>query len=389
MLIIETYYSMKSMNRGLLYTLALGLLLAIGGCSKNEPLVVESITLSTHGVAFDSDGGSRTIAVMPFPEDVEWRVVCAEQADWFTVSAADGAIMVDAEVNYSTEQRRGEFSVVSPNGVFESVDVAVMQEAASELSYSTSAAEVYDVDSEGGAITFSVVCDNEWGVSTAEEWIATEVDVEAGRVVLNIAKNEGEEQLVGEVELWIGCGEQRVEQRVTVNVGTRAENPYYKLIGDWEITATKWFYSPNGSLNSLDYSPNASEYYLIFSMEEAEYGETLTMRNFLYPGTSLEVRYDKATGGIVIPFGWTVLYYDVFFYVTLVSSTQFAYASLEVDATPDSDVTSLTLRMPSVDGYNYVGFGLWTYSDDGSKVALGSNYRPTMFPMGDIVFKKR
>ena len=377
------------MNRGLLYTLALGLLLAIGGCSKNEPLVVESITLSTHGVAFDSDGGSRTIAVMPFPEDVEWRVVCAEQADWFTVSAADGAIMVDAEVNYSTEQRRGEFSVVSPNGVFESVDVAVMQEAASELSYSTSAAEVYDVDSEGGAITFSVVCDNEWGVSTAEEWIATEVDVEAGRVVLNIAKNEGEEQLVGEVELWFGCGEQRVEQRVIVNVGTRADNPYYKLIGNWEITATKWFYSPNGSLNSLDYSPNASEYYLIFSMEEAEYGETLTMRNFLYPGTSLEVRYDKATEGIVIPFGWTVLYYDVFFYVTLVSSTQFAYASLEVDATPDSDVTSLTLRMPSVDGYNYVGFGLWTYSDDGSKVALGSNYRPTMFPMGDIVFKKR
>ena len=377
------------MNRGLLYTLALGLLLAIGGCSKNEPLVVESITLSTHGVAFDSDGGSRTIAVMPFPEDVEWRIVCAEQADWFTVSATDGAIMVDAEVNYSTKQRRGEFSVVSPNGEFESVDVAVMQEAASELSYSTSAAEVYDVDSEGGAITFSVVCDNEWGVSTVEEWIATEVDIEAGRVVLNIAKNEGEEQLVGEVELWFGCGEQRVEQQVIVNVGTRADNPYYKLIGNWEITATKWFYSPNGSLNSLDYSPNASEYYLIFSMEEAEYGETLTMRNFLYPGTSLEVRYDKATGGIVIPFGWTVLYYDVFFYVTLVSSTQFAYASLEVDATPDSNVTSLTLRMPSVDGYNYVGFGLWTYSDDGSKVALGSNYRPTMFPMGDIVFKKR
>ena len=351
--------------------------------------MVSSVTLSTHGVAFDADGGSREVAVVPFPEDVAWSVECDETYDWFTLTVTDDVVIVVASANYGEEQRRGEFSVVSPEGVFEAIEVAVMQEAADVLSFSTTAADSYDVDSEGGEITFSVVSNDEWGASVDVEWIALEVDASAGRVELNVARNEGSERLSAEVLLWFGRGEQRVERSVKIEVGTRAENPYYKLVGRWEITATKWFYSPNGSLNSLDYAPNAEEYYLIFDLEEAVYGETLTMRNFLYPGTSLEVRYNEATGGIVIPFGWSVLYYDVFFYVTLVSSNQFAYAAIEVDATPNSDVTSLALRMPTVDGYNYVGFGLWTYGDDGGKVALGSNYRPTMFPMGDIVFQKR
>ena len=113
------------------------------------------------------------------------------------------------------------------------------------------------------------------------------------------------------------------------------------------------------------------------------------MRDFLYPGTELEVRYDATTGGIVIPFGWTVLSYDVFCYVTLVSSTQFSYASMEVEALPNDECTALTLNLPTVDGFNYVGFGLWTYDENGNKVAVGSNYRPTMFPMGNVQLVKK
>ena len=109
----------------------------------------------------------------------------------------------------------------------------------------------------------------------------------------------------------------------------------------------------------------------------------------LNPDTELEVRYDKETGNIVIPFGWTVYSYDVFLYITLVSITKFSYASLEVDGIPSEDYTSISLDLPTVDGWNYIGFGLWTYNDSGSKVALGSRSRPTMFPMGPISFKKQ
>ena len=112
------------------------------------------------------------------------------------------------------------------------------------------------------------------------------------------------------------------------------------------------------------------------------------MKNFLYPDTSLEVRYDKDTGNIVIPFGWTVYSYDYFLYITLVSSTKFSYASFEVEGIRSSDSASISLDLPSVDGFNYVGFGLWTYTDSGNKVAVGSRSYPTIFPMGTIVFKK-
>lgn len=176
---------------------------------------------------------------------------------------------------------------------------------------------------------------------------------------------------------------------IVISQGTRAENPYFRLLGKWEITAAKWYYSPNGSLNSLDYNPSPADYYLIFDIEQGEYGKTYVMSDFLYPGTSLEIRYDKETGNIVIPFGWTVFSYDTYLYITLVGTSKFSYASLEVDGVPSEDFSSIALELPAVDGFNYVGFGLWTYNDNGDKVALGSRYMPTLFPMGPIVFKKQ
>ena len=111
------------------------------------------------------------------------------------------------------------------------------------------------------------------------------------------------------------------------------------------------------------------------------------MRDFLYPDTSLEIRYED--GHIVIPFGWSVYSYTTFLYITLVGERQFSYASLEVEGTPSEDYSTIALDIPAVAGFNHVGFGLWTYNDNGDKVAVGSNYRPTMFPMSPIVFRKQ
>ena len=44
--------------------------------------------------------------------------------------------------------------------------------------------------------------------------------------------------------------------------------------------------------------------------------------------------------------------------------------SLEVDVLPNEDVTLLTPDLPTVDGFNYVGFGLWTYDENGGKVLV-------------------
>ena len=201
--------------------------------------------------------------------------------------------------------------------------------------------------------------------------------------------NLSENPLSAIVTVTSGTGEHKDVVQCVIRQETRAENKYLRLLGQWEITASKWYYSPNGSLNSLDYSPAPKDYCLIFDLVEDKYNETFLMKNFLYPGTELQVRFDRETGGIIIPFGWAVYDSSVFLYVTLVGNRQFAYASVEAKAVPSNDATALSLDLPSVDGFTYVGFGLWTYNDDGNKVAFGYSSRPTMFPMSPIVFSKQ
>lgn len=362
----------------------------LAGCDKQQPTYVYGVQLSVDGVSIDARGGERRVVVNAFlPDGDVWSVERDGAEQRFECRVEGDAIIVSVEPNNNTAMREGGFNVVSANGSFETRHVTVTQEAAEELMLDINAAECYEVDSEGGHYTFVVDSNAAWHISSSEAWIEASADIEARRATLVIAANEGDAQREATITVEVGEGALYKEASFTVKQYTRAENAYLNLVGKWEITASKWFYSPNGSLNSLDYAPNPSDYYLIFDLGEGEYGKTLIMRDFLYPGTELEVRYDAKTGGIIIPFGWTVLSYDVFFYVTLLNSTQFSYASLEVEAKPNDECTALTLDMPTVDGFNYVGFGLWTYDENGNKVAVGSNYRPTMFPMGDIQLIKK
>lgn len=372
---------------GVMLSSLLVLLFSVGCNSEDGAKVL--LRFSADGVVFDAEGGSKSLDVATYPKGVAWSVAADDQTDWFTVIAEEGVIKVSAQPNSSGEARRGEFEVVSPKQEFAPYTLTVLQEALDAFEASTNAAQAYEFDSEGGDYTFSVYTNAEWSISTEAEWLTLHQDAAACKATISAAANTTNHSLTGEVTLTIGSGSQAQSYAIAVTQSTRDQNPYFKLCGKWEISASKWYYSPNGSLNSLDYAPSPSQYYLVFDIEQGVYGESLVMRNFLYPGTALEVRYDKKSGGFVIPFGWTVLSYDVFFYITLVSSTQFAYAALDVDVVPSSDYMVLTPKLPTVSGFNYVGFGLWTYNDDGAKVALGSSSYPTMFPMGTITFRKQ
>ena len=349
-----------------------------------ETPVEYQLILSENGAAFAAEGGEREISVLPFPDGVEWVAECSEEHSWFTIEVYDDAFKVTAGANQSHDARSAGIILSNPEGLFEDVVFPVSQEGADERIFAVSAPESYSFDSEGGEYVFTVRSSSDWTVETESAWLKAEADAERSVVVLSAGQNAGAESLTAVVT--VKAGENVFS--MAVSQGTRAENPYLRLLGKWEITAAKWYYSPNGSLNSLDYNPNQSDYYLIFDLVEDKYGETFIMKDFLYPGTSLQVKFDKETGGIRIPFGWPVYAYEVFLYVTFVSSKQFAYASLEAEAKPSQDYTALTLDLPLIDGFNYVGFGLWTYDDNGNKVAFGYSSRPTMFPMSPIVFRK-
>ena len=374
-------------TKSLLYLIIVCLAPVLNSCKEVEPTILYHLAISEHGVAFDMAGGVKTLQVLPFPEDEAWVAAYDVQEDWFTFEASHNALSVTAEANHDVEPRTGVIVITSPDGHFEPYELVVMQEAAYPLEYSTTAAD-HQFDSEGGEVAFTVTSNYEWTLEYAADWLTVYYYADLEQIKIECAPNESEESRSAILTFSFGADLSEVHE-IAVTQGTRAENPYFKLLGQWEITAAKWYYSPNGSLNNLDYAPNQTDYYLIFDMEQGEYGKTLIMKDFLYPDTELEVRYDKETGNIVIPFGWTVYSYDVFLYLTLVSDTKFSYASLEVDGIPSEDYTSIALDLPTVDGWNYVGFGLWTYNDSGNKVALGSRSRPTMFPMGPIAFKKQ
>lgn len=369
------------------FVFVVALVFALCGCSKPEPIVVRSLTLSSNAVAFDCDGGTKGVAVKPYPADMEWVVECDVEAEpWFEVDVVSGGVEVVARPNLTTSERVGSFNIVAKgeNLNLEPYQVSVCQEAGRAIDLSISAPQSCTLDSEGDSYTFTVIAPTQWSVTSSAPWL--EVVVDGSLVTFRTQANPDAENSRQAKVTIVAEGFEPFE--VAVEQQSRKQNGYYRLLGKWEITASKWFYSPNGSLNELDYNPSQSVYNLIFDMEQGEYGKTFVMRNFLYPSTSLEVRYDKKSGNVVIPFGWSVLSYDVFLYITLVSSNKFSFASLEVGAVPSSDFLTLTLDMPSVAGYTYVGFGLWTYGENGNKVAVGSRSYPTMFPMGDIVFRK-
>lgn len=360
----------------------------LSGCKAHDAEFAYQLTLSESSVVFDMYGTEKSLTVAPFPEKEKWTAAYAEEEDWFTFEAVSDALLVVVEPNYSTQSRSGAIILTSPENYFEPYRVEVLQEGAEPLEFTTTVKD-HEFDSEGGEICFTVTSNYDWIVGYEADWFTVVHEVPSDRMIVLCQPNESEEQRSAILTMYIGEGEQMQVRDIVISQGTRAENPYFQLLGKWEITAAKWYYSPNGSLNSLDYNPNPADYYLIFDIEQGEYGRTYVMSDFLYPGTSLEIRYDKETGNIVIPFGWNVFSYDTYLYITLVGTSKFSYASLEVDGVPSEDFSSIALELPAVDGFNYVGFGLWTYNDNGDKVALGSRYMPTMFPMGPIVFKKQ
>lgn len=356
-------------------------------CNEGDPTVIYQLTLSENSVVFDMEGATKELKITPFPESEIWEASCEAPQDWFSFTAGTDVLCITAQPNYSLESRQAAITLSSPEGRFKPYEVTVVQEAAYELDFSTSASD-HDFDSEGGEYTFTVRSNYDWTVSSNASWLDVDADVSKGLVTLSAQPNQSDESLSAIVSISVAGGEQEKVVDFAFTQGTRKDNPYYKLLGQWEITATQWYYSPNGSLNTLTYAPSPTDHYLLFNLKEGKYGKSYIMSDFLYPGTSLEVRYDRESGKIIIPFGWTVYSYDVYLYVTLVSSSRFSYASLEVDGVVSEDYASISLDLPEVDGWNYVGFGLWTYNDNGVKVAVGSSMHPTVFPMGTIIFKK-
>jgi len=370
------------------YVMAVLLFPMLHGCQQDDTSIYAYAELSENSAVFDADGATKVIDIKVYPEGTVWQVEADDQPDWFSFESVSGGVEITASPNFSGDSREGAIFITSPENVFEKREVKIVQEAGLESDFSTSLAE-YDFDSEGGEYTFTVRSNYSWNVTSDASWLKVAVDDQTGLVVLSAAPNVSEKTLSAIVTVTAGTDDQREVVQCVVRQGVRADNKYLKLLGKWQITSSKWYYSPNGSLNSLTYSPAPDDYYLIFDLVEDRYNETYLMKDFLYPGTELQVRFDRETGGIVIPFGWAVYDTSVFLYVTLVGTKQFAYASVEAKAEPSGDASALSLALPAVEGFPNVGFGLWTYNDNGDKVAFGSSSRPTMFPMSPIVFSKQ
>lgn len=377
-------------NRKTLLCAMAALLSVLSGCKEDDSFIFTYAALSESSVVFDGNGATGSVEVQVFPEGTLWQAdYDAEEYDWLTFECTPSGIEVTAQPNHEGESRQGTINVTSPEGKFKDMELKVFQEVAEGLEFSTSLNE-YAFDSEGGAYKFTVESNYSWEVTSDASWLKVKADVNTGLVVLSAEPNASEKTLSAIVTVTAGPEERKEVVQCVVKQETRAENKYLNLLGKWQIVSSKWFYTTNGSLNSTDVTnPEPNQYCLIFDLVQDKYNETFIMQDFLYPGTKLQVRFDKETGGLIIPFGWSVYDYSVFFYVTFVGSNKFAFASMEAKAEPSGDGSVLSLALPALEEFNYVGFGLWTYNDNGDKVAFGYSSRPTMYPMSPIVFNKQ
>ena len=182
------------------FVFAVVLVFALCGCSKPEPIVVRSLTLSSNAVAFDCDGGTKGLAVKPYPADMEWVVECdVETEPWFEVDVVSGGVEVVARPNLTTSERVGSFNIVAKgeNLNLEPYQVSVCQEAGRAIDLSISAPQSCTLDSEGDSYTFTVIAPTQWSVTSSAPWL--EVVVDGSLVTFRTQANPDAEPRVGVV----------------------------------------------------------------------------------------------------------------------------------------------------------------------------------------------
>ena len=410
---------MKANKQG--FFLCAGLVLALfTGCKEDDP--DPEISVAEPAVLFTSGGGSREIIVKSVNLTEEgWQP--SSDADWCATEKDGDILAIKVEPNISTATRSA-LVTLSGGGALFPVTIDVRQEAGEARTFRVDNQESYSIDSEGGKVIVPVFSNVEWTVVSDAGWIACEKDAESSRILLTASANTSENAL--EAIVTVAPLDETVAEPVTMTVrqGTRAENPYYRWLGHYDIKASTimkqnaetgeldvpaelWFHAH--SSNGYVYQEAPGECYgtsyettytsTFCDILEDEYNSSLLLKNFLGVGMVLKLAYDKNTNTVTLPAGWMVAQSAseaIYLCCTVVSYTYTApqniytsyragYNSVELSCSISGDASVVTMSgLPDLDGC-VTGVGLWGMGESGVMYP----YPKTYLPMGPEIYLVR
>lgn len=412
---------MKANKQG--FFLCAGLVLALfTGCKEEDP--DPEISVAEPAVLFTSGGGSREIIVKSVNLTEEgWQP--SSDADWCATEKDGDILAIKVEPNISTAIRSA-LVTLSGGGALFPVTIDVRQEAGEARTFRVDNLETYSIDSEGGKVVVPVFSNVEWTVVSDAGWIACEKDAESSRILLTASANTSENAL--EATVTVAPVDETVAEPVTLTVrqGTRAENPYYRWLGHYDIKASTimkqnaetgeldvpaelWFHAH--STNGYVYQEAPGECYgtsyettyttTYCDILEDEYNTSLLLKNFLGAGMVLKLAYDKNTNTVTLPAGWMVAesaWEAIYLCCTVVSYTYTAsqskyttyragYNSVELNCSISEDASVVTMAgLPDLSADGCVtGLGLWGMGESGSMYP----YPKTYLPMGPEIYLVR
>lgn len=412
---------MKANKQGLF--LCAGLFLAIvTGCKDDDP--VPAISVADPAVLFTSGGGSKNLQVTGQNlSDEGWQP--SSDASWCVAGKSEDILTIEVEPNISTSTRSAVVTL-SGGGVLVPLTIDVRQEAGEERTFIVEAKESYSIDSEGGKVIVPVFSNVEWTAVPDADWLVCEKDAQTSRIVLTAPANTSDAALSASVTVAPIDGTVAEPVTLSVRQGTRAENPYYKWLGHYDIKASTimkqnaetgeldvpaelWFHAHStngyvyqeapGECSSTSYETTYTSTFC--DILEDEYNTSLLLKNFLGAGMVLKLAYDKNTNTVTLPAGWMVAesaWEAIYLCCTVVSYTYTAsqskyttyragYNSVELNCSISEDASVVTMAgLPDLSADGCVtGLGLWGMGESGSMYP----YPKTYLPMGPEIYLVR
>lgn len=254
---------------------------------KTKEEIRDVIVLSRSSVAFATEGGSTTIAVA---SPSEWVATCPDA--WVTLNPEKEYLTISVNSNAGDDVRDAKITITSSASQKE---VEVHQAFSSESTLlSISAPETILFDSEGEDFTFMVTTNGEWEVTSDVDWLDIDTDQGGNSVKITAAPNTTDHRAGTLTVTSTKSGESKTAQ-VALTQQSKAENPYYKLLGSYGLHAQDW--SIGGSSVGIGGTGT------FCTIEQKEYRKSYNIKDLFINGTVIEATFDKETGNIDIRVG--------------------------------------------------------------------------------------
>lgn len=267
----------------------------LSACSEDDDTALQT---STTVCSFTASGGKQSILVVS--NDSNWKATLeGEDAERFQLveNKANSQIEIQASENLTDKNLIATVRLVSGN--------ATLYIAITQVSGGAPYIEIEPMIANhkflntGGEINAVVRSNFDWTVSSNNPHF--EVTAAPGNMlVIRVGENVDDVSHAALVTVTALSGEKPFSKSFTVTQGTREDNPYYKLVGKWEIYCDQWM---------LEKENLGEGSYASFYLDEYVANQRYMMSEFFWEGTSIDVCYEHANDSvkIMLPLGWAVL----------------------------------------------------------------------------------